>query len=407
MTTDHQKLDIALWRFSLISPLLHRDAAELSFRKMLVQAAERTYVHPDGSHVQMSAETLRKWLYSYLRLGLPGLQDKPRADKGWHHISEALASAMFALRLSHPRWTIARLIKELAKNKIWNGRKPSRSALYRFAKAENLQRDPHLHPEITVPFAFEKFGQLWSADFLHGPKLYHGTKKKKTYLHVIIDDSSRYIVHGGFYLFESVESLLYDFMAACTRFGLPQRFYTDNGAAYASRHLKIICAKNAINLVHTPPYRPQGRGKVERFFRTVRDQFLCDKFKTVKQINQAFKDWLISYHESVHSSLKCSPIQQRMQSESVCRVLPPHIDVESLFRMERRCRVYKDSTIRFKTKIFEVPDCLPGSRVTIYYMPWDPDHVYYGDEFKKAKLVNLAANANRFGNPGQQGVTHV
>jgi len=113
------------------------------------------------------------------------------------------------------------------------------------------------------------------ADFLHGPKLIAGKKKKKTYLHVILDDSSRFIVHGGFYLTESVEPLINDLMGAVRRFGIPQHFYTDNGAAYSSRHLKIICARNGIDLVHTPPYRPQGRGKVERI--NVKSEIMVSK----------------------------------------------------------------------------------------------------------------------------------
>ena len=403
MKNENDKaLDIALWRYGLISPFLHRDANDLTFGKMLDQASLQKYVHPDGRHVTLSAETLRKWLYRYQHHGLPGLQDKKRSDKGKHQIPDNLSSPMVALRMKHPRWTLARIIKELTQTGAWNGRKPSRSALYRFAKTQNLQRDPHIYPDEHVrPFAFDHFGQLWSADFLHGPKLYYGRKKRKIYLHVILDDCSRYIVHGRFYLTESVEPLIYDIMGGVRRFGIPQRFYTDNGAAYASRHLKMICARNGIDLFHTPPYRPQGRGKVERFFRTVRDQFLCDKFKTVEQINTAFKIWLAHYHETIHSSLGCSPLQKRLQTKNCCRLLPPSVDIESLFRMERRCRVYKDSTIRFKKRQYEVSGELSGSRVTIYYMPWDKDNIYYGNHMKKARMTDLSANARRFEHPGQ------
>nr|WP_320013387.1 DDE-type integrase/transposase/recombinase [uncultured Desulfobacter sp.] len=398
---NDKNLEIALWRYGLISPLLHRDANDLTLNKMLDMASSRRYVHPNGTHVLLSGETLRKWLYRYQKLGLPGLEDKQRSDKGLHKIPESLSDKMIALRLEHPRWTTARLIKELARAGVWNGRKPSRSALYRFAKTHNLQRDPHLNPELGArPYAFDHFGQLWMADFLHGPKLYHGKKKKKTYLHVILDDCCRYIVHGGFYLTESVNPLVFDLMGSVKRFGIPQRFYVDNGAAYSSRHLKIICARNGIDLVHTPPYRPQGRGKVERLFRTVRDQFLCDKYKTVQQINQAFKVWLSNYHQSIHSSLGCSPKQKRLQTRSCCRTLPPTADIESLFRMERRCRVYKDSTIRFRKNQYEIPGSLPGSRVIIYYMPWDIEDVYYGEEMKKARIVDLSENARRFDAPG-------
>jgi len=399
---NDKSMEMALWRYGIISPFLHRDANDQSFGNMLDLASWHTYVHPDGTHVNLSTETIRKWLYRYLHCGLPGLKAKIRADKGKHKIPDKISSEMIVLRGEHPRWTIARMLKSLSQSGIWNGWKPSRSALYRFANANNLQRDPHIYPEQEVrPFAFDHFGQLWMADFLHGPKLFSGKNKQKTYLHVILDDSSRFIVHGGFYLTESVEPLIYDLMGAVRRFGLPQRFYTDNGSAYSSRHLKLLCARNGMNLIHTPPYKPQGRGKVERFFRTVRDQFLCDQFKTVTQINDAFKLWLSSYHETPHSSLNCPPLQKRLQTKSVCREIPPSADIEALFRMERRCKVYNDSTIRFKKKRYEVPECLPGSRVTIYYMPWNKTCIYYGDEMKKARLLDAAANARRFENPNQ------
>jgi putative transposase len=399
---NDEKFELALWRYGIISPLLHRDANSLPAGELLDQASWQKYVHPNGSHISLSAETLRKWLYRYLRCGLPGLKGKTRSDKGKDQIPDAIRVAMAAMREEHPRWTTARMIKELAKTGTWNGRKPSRSALYRFVKAHNLQRDPHIHPKQNVrPFAFDHFGQLWIADFLHGPKLFDGKKKYKTYLHVILDDSSRYIVHGGFYLTESVEPLIYDLMGAVRRFGIPQRFYTDNGSAYVSRHLKILCARNGIDLVHTPPFVPQGRGKVERFFRTVRDQFLCDRFKTVNQVNNAFNIWVSQYHETLHSSLKCSPLQKRLQVENVCRALPPTIDIDALFRMEKRCRVYNDCTIHFKKIRYEVPGCLPGSRVTIYYMPWDRTCIYYGNEMKKARILDPGANARRFEHPNQ------
>jgi len=322
---DDEKFEMSLWRYGIISPLLHRDANDLPMGKILQQAASKQYMHPNGEPVFVCDETIRKWLYRYNLCGLPGLSDKERSDKGCFQIPDEIATAMFDIRKQHPRYTVARILRQLSETKVWNGRKPSRSALYRFANANNLQRDPHINNEQQYrPFAFDHFGQLWVADFLHGPKLWKGRKKQKTYLHVILDDCSRFIVHGGFYLSESVEPLIYDLMGAVRRFGLPQKFYTDNGAAYASRHLKMICARNGIDLVYTPPYKPQGRGKIERLFRTVRDQFLCDThFKTLEQINKDFQRWVSRYHETIHSSLQCSPLQKRMQVKNHCRLLPP------------------------------------------------------------------------------------
>jgi len=127
---NDKTLELALWRYGIISPLLHRDANDQPFGQLLDLASWNTYVHPDGTQVTLSAETLRKWLYRYLHQGLPGLMSKTRSDKGNHKIPEGITSAMAAMRIEHPRWTIARMIRQLAENGKWNGYKPSRSAIY-------------------------------------------------------------------------------------------------------------------------------------------------------------------------------------------------------------------------------------------------------------------------------------
>jgi hypothetical protein len=105
------------------------------------------------------------------------------------------------------------------------------------------------------------------------------------------------------------------------------------------------------------------------------------------------------YHERIHFGIGCTPLQKRSQTRNCCRPLPPGTDVEALFRMERRCRVYKDSTIQFKKRKFEVPGCLPSSRVKIYYMPWDTENIYFGEHMAKARMIDLGTNARRFENP--------
>ena len=398
---EEKQMDLALWRFGIISPLLHREANDQGLGELLEQMARQNYVTLYGKQVEISPETIRKWLYRFNHGGLDALANKERSDKGRHELSAGLAEVMFELRREHPRWTLALLLSELIKRGQWDGCKPSRSSLYRFAKARNLMRDPQLQTQKRHrSFAFEKFGQLWMADFLHGPRLLINRQKRKTYLHLIMDDSSRYVVGARFYLSEKVESLIAELMRACRIFGLPLRFYVDNGSAYSSRHLMIVCGRLSIHLTHTPTYQPQGRAKAERFFRTVREQFLArHRFKTLEQMNREFDAWLAQYHGRIHSTLKCTPLAKRLQSENVCRNLPEVADHEALFRMERRCRVYNDGTIRLKRRIFEVPGCLPGSRVKVYFMPWNLSRVYYGDDHQPARPLDRAANARRFQHP--------
>ncbi len=401
MKLTDENMALAVWRYGIISALLHQNPDQGRKGELLEQMGRQTYVRDNGQQTTLSPETLRKWLARYQQGGLPALADKQRCDKGKHTITETLIDAITKLRQEHPRWTMTRLFEQLVASGVWNGRRPSQSTLYRFAKSHNLVRDKHLQSAQSYrSFAFDAFGQLWMADFLHGPKIKQGRYKRKTYLHVILDDSARYVVSGGFYLSEKVESLICDLMTAVRRHGIPQRFYTDNGPCYASRHLKIVCARLGTQLIHTPPYRPQGRGKIERFFRTIRDQFLAvDTSTTLERLNIAFQKWLTTYHQKRHSTLGCPPMQKRLSGDSACQPLPEVADIESLFLMERRCRIYKDGTIRLFKQIYELIDPMPGKRVTVYYRPWDLSCIYYGTFLKPAFRLNMSANAHRFDHP--------
>jgi transposase InsO family protein len=396
-----QDLSLAVWRYGIISPLLHLHPDQEGIGQVLQQIGSRTYVRENGQRVRLSPETIRKWLTRYRQGGLPALATKPRKDKGKYAVPKAISDAMSGLREKHPRWTMTRVFEHLISHGIWNGRRPSRATLYRFAKAHNLVRDPHRQTAVSCrSFAFEIFGQLWMADFLHGPKIRQGRYKRKTYLHVIMDDSARYVVSGSFYLSEKVESLICDLMQAVRRHGIPQRFYTDNGPCYASRHLKIVCGRLGMQLIHTPPYRPQGRGKVERFFRTVRDQFLAvNSAKSLEQLNIDFHKWVEQYHQRRHSSLGCPPLQKRLTGSSVCQPVPEVARIEDLFMMQRRCRVYKDGTIRLFKQTYEIIDPPPSNRVTVYYTPWDLSCVYYGSFLKPTYRLNMTQNAHRFDHP--------
>jgi hypothetical protein len=151
---------------------------------------------------------------------------------------------------------------------------------------------------------------------------------------------------------------------------------------------------------HTPPYRPQGRGKIERVFRTIREQFLdTTPARSLEELRQGFQEWLLTYHRTIHEGLGCSPLQKRATVSSVCRILPEGTPVDPLFFMERRCRVYNDRTITFKRIPFEVPECSPGSRVTIFFDPANPTRIWYGDTLQPARPLDRQANAKRFDHP--------
>lgn len=393
--------DLALWRYGIIAPLLHRNDDSPPLYRSICILAERSYFTPDGREKYLSADTLRLWLWRYRKMGVAGLQNKVRKDRGGSQVPDALREALFRLRKEHPLYTVKRLLKELLKEDLWDGRKPSRTALYRFTASHGLNRQVRDIPDSVRPFEYPYFGDLWSGDFLHGPKVKEGVCERKTYLHAIIDDATRYIVVATFHLAENTESVMSDLMLAFQRFGYPRHFYTDNGSAFRSHHLKFVAAKLGIALPHTPPGVPNGRGKVERFFRTVRDGFLTGRQRSsLEKLNADLAEWVEQYHQRVHSSLKMSPLNRKLTDKG--QPLPqidPTVNINDIFRMETTKVVRKDGCVRMWKIRFEIPDAIPGETVQIYHLPWDHTYILHGPDKIVAKPVDTHKNAYRFDKP--------
>jgi hypothetical protein len=168
---ENQPEDLAIWRFGVISPLLHRDPEGFPLFRAIENLAGKPFVLPNGRQKSFSADTLRHWLYLFRQSGLKGLAGKVRKDKGRTLLPEPLRDAIIQSRLDHPAWTVKRILKNLQKEGLWNGRRPSLTSIYRFTTGRGLKRSPVKPPEPVSSFQFEHFGDLWSADFLHGPKV--------------------------------------------------------------------------------------------------------------------------------------------------------------------------------------------------------------------------------------------
>lgn len=392
--------DAALWRFGIISPLLHCSNDGVSQHHELEKLSLNTFYTPQGVPKQYSANTFRDWLYLYRKYGIDGLMGKEREDKGSTSIPKDLQVKFIALRKKYPSRTTKRLLRTLEDSKAWDGNSPSPVSFYRFAARNNLQRNPSSRSESVSPFEFEDFGDMWMADFMYGPKLVQGTKRIQTYLHAILDDATRYIVQAKFHLREDTEALISDLMLAIQRFGVPLRFYTDNGAAFRSIHLKQVAARLGIHLPHTPAYKPRGRGKGERFFRTVRDQYTSGlQPKSLDELNYGFQQWLSEYHDTIHSSLAQSPLNQRLIKDNGLKQLSEVQNIDALFRMETEKKIYSNGCVRLKNKQYEIKQGLPGQKIKVFYVPWDMSVIYFGDELIPAMPVNKHQNAKRFEGP--------
>lgn len=397
-THPHPVETVALWRYGLISELLHGCSLGLTLAERLKVASERTWNHPVQGLIRLKADTLRHWIYRYKKGGIGHLEDRPRRDKGKTRVPKSIADNLTTLRGEYPHATTERLLDILIERGIWNAVRPSRSALYRLALIKGLGRKPARAAIIqeSHAFAYGAFGQMWIADFMHGPKIRFGRHMKKTYLLAILDDATRTVVFAAFGWSEGTAALIDGLSMAIRRFGIPERFYTDNGSAFRSRHLAHVAAKLGMHLPHTPAYRPQGRGKVERFFRTVREQCL-EGFTppSLEKLQAVFADWLDTYHHRIHEGIGCSPLNKRLTSPKATRMLPEVAQLDMFFGMRERRKIHRNGTLHLNGKVFDVKGALPGSVVDVHYLPWDLSLIHVGPEKIPAKPVDLLKNARR------------
>lgn len=393
--------DYGLWRFGIISPLLHRSAEGPPLRVQIEQLSQQTFYTPDGREKRFCFDTIRYWLSRYRSCGIDGLRNKHHKNQGVTSISQALQQALANLRSKQPDWTVKRLLGGVRDQGLWNGIKPGKTALYHYTATHGLNRVKVQPPQPVRSFEYPFFGDLWTADFLHGPKIRIGTQARKTYLHAIIDDATRYVVAARFHLTEDTRSLLDDLMLAIRRFGVPKRLYTDNGAAFRSRHLRLVAAKLGISLPHTPPYTPRGRGKVERFFRSVRDGFLTGRDRTsLEKLNTDLVEWITLYHHSPHRTLGMSPLDRKLADTGTgLKQIPATQNINDIFRMEQLKRIASDGCVRLFGKRFEIPDAIPGSVITVYYLPWNQDYILAGPDKLFVRPVDTVHNALRFDKP--------
>lgn len=393
--------DKGLWRFGIISPLLHRteDAPPMSVQ--INDLSQRVFYTPDGTEKRFCPGTIRDWLCRYHTCGIDGLRNKQRKNRGSTLVPPALQQALFDLRKNQQQWTVKRLLRTLHEQGHWNGRKPGRSALYRFTAANGLNRATPAAPVPVRPFEYPFFGDLWSADFLHGPLVRRGAYADKTYLNAIIDDATRYVVAASFHRAEDTRSLLDGLMLGIRRFGIPKRLYTDNGAAFRSHHLRMVAARLGISLPHTPPYTPRGRGKIERFFRSVRDGFLTGRDRTsLDKLNADFAAWVNQYHHTTHRILGKSPLERKLaDTGEPLKQIAPTQNINDIFRMEQLKRVGSDGCVRMFNKRFEVTGEVPGTLIPVYYLPWDQDYILAGVDKIFIRPVDMARNAVRFDKP--------
>jgi len=369
----------ALARFAAVQAVIQAVQNGNSLGSACQQAALQAW---DGR--LFAAATIEDWYYGYKHSKFAALQNQRRSDKGQHKaLDPAAVEALCQLRRAHPTMTVKALTAELLRQGVLTAGTFSDSTLQRRLAGAGLDRQSLragsglIGGGPTKAFELPLPNLLWMADCMHGPalKTEGGAPVQRTFLFALVDDCSRLCVHGQFYPQERLYGFLDTLRQAIQTRGLPDKLYTDNGAAFRSQHLAIVCANLEIRLLHCKPYHSWSKGKIERFFSTVQMQFLPTLTFTpagsIEDLNRRFWQWLeTEYHQRGHTALAGeSPAQRFARLGTSLRLLEANAPLDRLFFMRVNRRVRKDATFSLGTDLWEVAVHLRGQIVTARFDP--------------------------------------
>jgi putative transposase len=364
---------VGLFRYQLI-----REAADPAHstreRGRLVRAivaAEHTDAF--GRRVRVSRPTVDRWIRDWRTGGFDALVPSPR-QTSQRTPAEVLDLAV-ALKRENPQRTAAGVRRILRAQLGWA---PDERTLCRhFARLGLMGRALPDAPGVFGRFEAARPNELWTGDALHGPVI----GGRKTFLFAFIDDHSRALVGYRFGHAEDTVRLAAALRPALASRGVPESIYVDNGSAFVDAWLLRACAKLGIKLTHSTPGRPQGRGKIERVFRTVRDQFLVEVTGEPDQpgrhhvgdlatLNRLFAAWTEQvYHQTVHSETGQPPIGRWTAGGPF--PLPTPAQLAEAFLWEEHRTVTKTATVSLHGNTYQVDPALVGRRVELVFDPFD------------------------------------
>jgi putative transposase len=400
---DAKAEKIALFRYGLIAPLVLEALPRGELTRRAQEIATRHYEIPGSRRTSVSVDTLLHWAVRYRNGGFEALAPQPRQDRGQSRtITPPLAGLIERLKRENPHRTGTTLLRELALSSGQNTAGISASTLYRFLKQHGLSERQLLAHRAHKKFEAEHSNQIWQSDMLYGPYVQRpGGGKMQALLHAILDDASRLIPHAQFYASQGLDACLDCLRQAIAARGVPVRLYMDNAKIYRSPQLARIAASIGMLIVHTPPYQPEGRGKIERFFRSSREQFLDNldrkQILSLDELNERLWAWIDNvYHRTEHSALGTTPLARWQRDIEHIRQLPPATDFRRVFfhRLDRVVR--RDCTFLLQNRFYEAPPHLAGETIEARFDPLDPITVeiyFQGQPQGTARLVDPVVNA--------------
>ena len=399
---QQKKHDIALMKYAAIAPVVSGLPAQYhSFSEYFREVSERGIPHPDGGLRHYAVSTIAKWYELYTKNGFDALQPAGRCDEGKSRkLDDALQEQIIYLKEHYPRMSAAAIYKQLQHNGSICRGELSESTVLRFVNRLALEKKLTGNQDMRR-YERPHINEVWCGDSSVGPCLKTPDgKKRRVYVIALIDDASRMIVGIDVFFGDTFVNLMSVLKSAVSKYGVPKALNFDNGSAYKNRQMELLAARIGSTINYCRPYTPTAKAKIERWFRTMKDQWMASldmrDFHSLDGLRGSLSAFVRTYNLSAHSSLQGKSPQDRFFSEpeKIRRLEMQKIEESFLLELERR--VSADNVIVIEGVEYEVDFRFAKQRITLRYSPDMKDIfvVEHDGSLTPIRLLNKQENAS-------------
>lgn len=401
---DDRKRDVALFRLAVLGDLVHGEFRRGELRRALERKAQQRWVLPEGKSRKVAAKTIQSWMYAYKKRGFEGLVPEERKDKGSSRsIAPETQALIVDMKREDPGRSTVLILRELANSGIVREGALSASAVNRLLSRNGLS-GPRMKLEAKARHRFVAAlcGELWQGDACHGPKLFDPAQGREVRVKIfgLLDDKSRLVTYLRASFHERQEDFLRVLFEAVRRRGIPRSLLLDNHGSFNGSDARVTCAKLGIRLVYARPYDGASKGKIERFWRTLRAHVLgrldLGVVRTLDDLNLRLMAWVDGdYNIRPHGGIGGqTPLSVFEQDADEVRFAADHAELETHFVAHLERVVRNDSTCMVNGRALEVPQYLRGRRVTLYYEVLRPYALWLEDGGVRVPVREVDSTAN-------------
>jgi transposase InsO family protein len=398
MDNEEKKRLMALFKYSIIGPILNNTTGYKTIKEYCQSLISSDIRDPFGRTAHISYSSISHWLHNYRVYGFDdGLVPRRRADKGaFRKCPDNLKDEVVNILKDKPRVSSIIIYETLITNNVIQRTNVSLrtiSRLMNVIKAEKKQSPTKEYRRYEV----SSINEVWHGDSSSGPWLHIDKKKYPLHIIALIDDASRLIVGCRIVFNDNVENLFVVIKEAVSKYGIPQKFVFDNGSNYKSEQTNLLIARLGTTLKYCPPRTPTSKAKIERWFKTLKEQWLANisfrDFKSIEEYQKSLDEYVNQYNHRVHSSLEnTSPFNRFFaEPEKIRRKENDKLDDDFLFTIQRKSTI--DGIIRIKNMEFEAPIEYAKRLLTIRYSG-DFQEVYVENNKNLIKITKLNKKDN-------------